>query len=100
MTTARCAAVAYGAAMRKIGNSPRQIYKRRRINNWAENSQQPLRRRERAMLHFRRMQTLQKFVAVHGSVYNHFNLQRHLISRQTYKRNRSAAMAAWQLLMA
>ena len=52
------------------------------------------------MLRFRRMQTLQKFVAVHGAIYNHFNLERHLISRQTYKRNRSAAMAAWQLLMA
>ena len=52
------------------------------------------------MLHFRRMQTLQKFTAVHGAVSNHFNLQRHLTSRRTYKRNRLAAMAAWQMLMA
>ena len=90
----------YGAAMRVIGNVRRQECTGRRINNRAENSHQPFRRRERAMLRFRRMQTLQKFVSVHGSVYNHFNLERHLTNRQTYKRNRSAAMAAWQLPMA
>ena len=45
---------------------------------------EPFRRRERAMLRFRRMQTLQKFVSVHGTVYNHFNLERHLTNRQTY----------------
>ena len=90
----------YGAAMREIGNAHRQVCSGRRINNRAENSHQPFRRRERAMLRFRRMQTLQKFVAVDGAVYNHFNLERHLISRRTYKRNRSAALAAWQLLMA
>ena len=90
----------YGAAMREIGNAHRHVCQGRRVNNRAENSHQPFRRRERAMLRFRRMQTLQKFVAVHGAIYNHFNLERHLISRQTYKRNRSAAMAAWQLLMA
>ena len=90
----------YGAAMREIGNAHRHVCQGRRVNNRAENSHQPFRRRERAMLRFRRMQTLQKFAAVHGSVYNHFNLQRHVTSRQTYKRNRSAAMAAWQLLAA
>ena len=90
----------YGAAMRVIGNVRRQECTGRRINNRAESSHQPFRRRERAMLRFRRMQTLQKFVSVHGIVYNHFNLERHLTNRQTYKRNRSAAMAAWQLLMA
>ena len=38
------------------------------LNNPAENSHQPFRRRERAMLRFRRMRTLQKFAAVHGSI--------------------------------
>ena len=46
------------------------------------------------MLRFRQMQTLQKFVAVHGAIYNNFNLKRHLISHRTYKRIRSAALAA------
>ena len=72
----------YGAAMREIGNAARQVCVGRRINNRAENSHQPFRRRERAMLRFRRVRTLQKFAAVHGSVYNHFNKQRHLTSRK------------------
>src|SRR3974377_903987 len=60
---------------------------------------QPFRRRERAMLRFRRMKTLQKFAAVHGTVHNHFNQERHLTSRETYKQNRSAALAEWKSLM-
>ncbi len=39
----------------------------------AENSHLPFRRRERAMLRFRRMRSLQKFVSVYASVYNHSN---------------------------
>jgi len=54
------------------------------LNNRAENSHQPFRRREREMLRFRRMRSLQKFAAVHGSIYNHFNQERTLISRQNF----------------
>nr|WP_295663290.1 DDE-type integrase/transposase/recombinase [Polymorphobacter sp.] len=66
------------------------------LNNRAENSHQPFRRRERAMLRFRRMHTLQKFSSVHASVHNHFNHERHLVSRQDYKTQRSAALAEWR----
>lgn len=52
------------------------------------------------MNRFRRMKTLQKFSSVHASVHNLFNQERHLIDRQTYKENRSAALAEWQSLMA
>ena len=45
------------------------------------------------------MKTLQKFSSVHASVHNHFNQERHLIDRQTYKANRSAALAEWQAVM-
>ncbi len=62
----------YGAAMKVIGNVDRQETGRW-LNNRAENSHQPFRRRERAMLRFRRMRSLQKLAAVHASVYNHFN---------------------------
>ena len=89
----------YGAAMRAIGNAARQICTGQRINNRAEKSHQPFRRRERAMLRFRRMGTLQKFAAVHGTISNHFNQQRHLISRQAYKTNRSVALEEWQSLV-
>ena len=46
----------YGAALKEIGNADRQEVGRW-LNNRAENSHQPLRRRERAMLRFRRMKT-------------------------------------------
>ena len=51
------------------------------------------------MLRFRRMKTIQKFASVHGSVTNHFNQERHLISRQLYKERRSAALAEWRAVM-
>ena len=51
------------------------------------------------MLRFRRMHTLQKFSSVHASVHNHFNHERHLVSRDIYKERRSAALAAWQAVM-
>ncbi len=52
------------------------------------------------MLRFRRMKTLQKFASVHANVHNHFNQERHLVDRRTYKLHRSAALAEWQNLMA
>jgi putative transposase len=69
-------------------------------NNRVENSHLPFRRRERAMLRFRRMKSLQKFASVHANVHNHFSQERHLVDRQTYKTRRSAALAEWQSLMA
>jgi putative transposase len=87
----------YGAAMKVIGNVDRQETGRW-LNNRAENSHLPFRRRERAMLRFRRMQTLQKFGSVHASVHNHFNQERHLYSRANFKLNRTAALAEWRQL--
>jgi putative transposase len=89
----------YAAAMKEIGNAEKQEVGRW-LNNRAENSHQPFRRRERAMLRFRRMKTLQKFASVHGAVHNHFNQERHLISRDQYKAKRSAALAEWKALAA
>ena len=87
----------YPAAMRELGNADRREMGRW-MNNRVENSHLPFRRRERAMLRFRRMKTLQKFATVHANVHNHFNAQRHLVDRQTYKLRRSAALAEWQLI--
>ena len=87
------------AAMRELGNEHRREMGRHAYNR-AENSHLPFRRRERAMQRFRRMKSLQKFASVHGSIYNHFNQERHLVDRQTYKLRRSAALAEWQNLMA
>ncbi len=87
------------AAMTVLGNTEKQEICRW-ANNRVENSHLPFRRRERAMLRFRKMKRLQKFASVHANVHNHFNLERHLIDRTTYKTRRSAALAEWQLLMA
>ena len=89
----------YPAAMREIGNLERREMGRW-LNNRAENSHLPFRRRERAMLRFRQMKSLQKFVSVHASLHNHFNSERHLVDRDTYKERRAAAWAEWQLLAA
>ena len=89
----------YPAAMRDLGIEDHREMGRW-LNNRAENSHLPFRRRERAMLRFRQMKSLQKFASVHANVHNHFNQDRHLIDRQTYKANRSAALAEWQNLMA
>ena len=87
----------YGAAMKVIGNAPKQETERW-VNNRAENSHLPFRRRERAIQRFRQMRCLQKFAAVHSSVRNHFNQERHLYSRENFKLTRSAALAEWRQL--
>jgi len=89
----------YRAAMNVIGNADKQETGRWK-NNRCENSHLPFRRREYAMLHFRDMGGLQKFVSIHSSVYNHFNHQRHLVSRHKFKQDRSASLAEWQQLCA
>jgi putative transposase len=87
----------YGAALRELG-----ALDKRDIGRWAnnrvENAHQPFRRLERAMLRFRRMRSSQKFAALHGQVHNHFNSERTLTSRATFKERRTAAPAAWRHL--
>ncbi len=87
----------YRAAMKEIGNEARQLTDRW-LNNRAENSHEPFRRRERAMAKFRSVKSLQKFASIHSSVHNHFNQERHLYSRENFKLNRSTALAEWRQL--
>ena len=89
----------YSAALKQIGAADRQETGQW-SNNRAENSHLPFRRRERAMLRFRSMRSLQKFAAVHASVSNHFNKERSLSSRPNFKLNRAAALAEWRGLFA
>jgi putative transposase len=85
----------YGAAMKVIGIVGRQEFGRW-LNNRAENSHQPFRRREEAMARFRDIKTLQKFASAHASIHNHFNQDRHLNRRDIFKQNRSVALAEWR----
>ena len=84
----------YGAALRELGFSG--LHEQGlRANNRAENSHQAVRRRERKMQGFKSARSAQRFVSVHAAVYNTFNVQRHLISRPTHRRFRTAAHQSW-----
>ena len=89
----------YRAAMKIIENAASHECGRW-LNNRAENSHQPFRRREGAMARFRDVKTLQKFASVHASIHNQFNHDRHLNRREVFKQNRSAALAEWRQLAA
>jgi putative transposase len=67
-----------------------------RKNNRAENSHQAVRRRERKMQRFKSARSAQRFLSIHAAVHNNFNLQRHLISRSTFRIFRAEAAAQWQ----
>ncbi|WP_260600024.1 transposase [Sphingomonas endolithica] len=86
----------YRAAMKELGNEQKQEVGRW-ANNRVENSHLFFRRRERAMLRFRRIKSLQKFAGVHANDH-HFKLERHLIDHETYKERRSAALAEWSMI--
>ena len=86
--------VSYGAAFREIGGVDRQLCGGR-ANNRCENSHLPFRRRERAMQNFKSCAMFQKCISYHAQIYNQFNHERHLESRQTYKKKCSAALIEW-----
>jgi len=67
----------YGAALKDLGRGDDREMGRW-LNTRAENSRLPFRRRERTILRFRRMRTLQKFASIHASFHNHFPTERHL----------------------
>ena len=65
-------------------------------NNRAELSHQPTRVRERGMRKFKSLEQAQRFLDVHATVCNLFNLGRHLVSAKTYKLFRLRAFASWE----
>lgn len=77
----------YRAAMPELGTADSQKVGRW-INNQVENSHQPFRRPERAMLRFRQMRSLQKFAPIHPSIHNLFSLQSELVDWEMYKARR------------
>jgi putative transposase len=85
----------YDAAARALGLS--RLHERGRWkNNRAEKSHQPTRRRERKMQRFKSARSAQKYLSTQAAVYNIFNVQRHLISAQTNRVLRAAAMTTWR----
>ena len=85
----------YGVAHREL--MPDAIHDTSKYaNNRAELSHQPTRVRERGMRRFKSVQQAQRFLNVHATVYNLFNLGRHLISARHYRLFRLRAFASWK----
>ena len=85
----------YASAFRELGLSA-QHEQGLRKNNRAENSHQPVRRRERKQQRFKSPASAQRFLSIHAAVYNAFYLQRHLLSRRIYKIFRAETFAVWR----
>ena len=89
----------YGAALKDLGLIRHHDFGGRK-NNRAENSHLPVRQRERRMQRFKSARSAQRFLSTHATVYNTFNVQRHLISRKTLRQLRNHAMSLWQTVTA
>ena len=85
----------YGAAKLQLGLCAHHEQGLRRDNR-AENSHQPVRRREFKMQRFKSQGSAQRFLSVHAAVQNTFNTQRHLTSRNALRSLRCAALATWR----
>ena len=89
----------YHVAIRTLGLTAEHI-DNKRANNRAENSHQPVRRRERKQQRFKSPGSAQRFLNIQSSVYNTFYVQRHLLSRSTFKRFRADAFNVWGIASA
>ena len=85
----------YHVAFRALGLSAEHI-DHKRSNNRAENSHQPVRRRERKMQRFKSPGSAQCFLNVQSATYNIFYFQRHLLDRPTFKQYRADAFDLWE----
>jgi putative transposase len=68
----------------------------RYLNNRAENSHRPTRRRERQMQRFKSASQAQRFLSAHAMIYDHFRPRRHLMSAAGYRRVRAKAFRTWR----
>jgi transposase-like protein len=85
----------YGAAFRALHLSAEHVQGKRK-NNRAESSHVPIRRREQRMQGFRSPAGAQRFLSSHATIYNTFNVCRHLTTAKTHRILRDEAFAAWR----
>ena len=84
----------YGAAKREVVPSV-EHRKQKRLNNRAENSHQPTRRRERQMKRFKSAGQAQCFLSAHDGINNLFHLLRHQVPATQYRASRTKAFRVW-----
>ena len=84
----------YAAAKREImpGVEHRQ---HKGLNNRAENSHQPTRRRERIMKRFKSPRQAQRFLSTHDQIANFFSRRRNQDTAAKFRAARSQAFATW-----
>jgi putative transposase len=85
----------YPAAFQEMGLTAVH-HRGKRMNNRAESSHVPIRRRERKMQGFKSAKSAQRFLSIHGPIYNTFNTCRHLISAASHRTFRRGAMTMWR----
>ena len=85
----------YGVAQREMLPDMRHRQSRH-LNNRAENSHRPTRRRERQMQRFKSPEQAQGFLSAHSLIYGHFRPRRHLMTAPDYRRSRARAFRIWQ----
>ena len=85
----------YGAAKREVlpdVEHRQSCY----LNNRAENSHRPMRRRERHMQRFKSSRQAQDFLSAHSFIYGHFHPRRHLVAASHYREIMAKAFRDWQ----
>ncbi len=87
---------AYGSALRELGIPRRAHVTGKRLNNRAESSHVPVRRRERKRQGFRSPGQAQRFLSMHAATYNTFTVPRHLTTARVHRLFRAEAFATWQ----
>jgi putative transposase len=85
----------YGVARRTLLPKVKHCTSRY-LNNRAENSHRPTRRRERQMQRFKSAGQAQDFLSAHAIIYGHFRPRRHRMSAGCYQRTRTKAFLIWR----
>ena len=85
----------YAAAIRRV--LPRTEHRsHKRLNNRAENSHLPTRKRERVLQRFKSAEHAQRFLGPFSAVCNHFRPRRHRLTASDYRRVRTERHTAWR----
>jgi putative transposase len=85
----------YGVAHRQL--LPKVEHRQSRyLNNRAENSHRPTRRRERQMQRFKSPEQAQDFLFAHAFSHGHFHPRRHLLTAGSYRAIRTEAFNVWR----